>query len=121
MYDRARYTTTSIAAAKTLVRSDDTLKSRKATLVSGQNLVAGSVLGKITASGKYNLSASAAGDGSNTPDLILAHDADATGGDLEVIAYEGGDFIGSALTLGAGHTLASIREGLRAKGITFSV
>ena len=34
------------------------------------------------------------------------------------LAYERGDFNAGALTLGTGHTVASIREGLRAKGIT---
>ena len=43
------------------------LVGRKVTIISGQNLVRGAVLGKITASGKYNLSLSAAADGSQTP------------------------------------------------------
>ena len=37
---------------------------RKITVLSGQNLTRGAVLGKITASGKYILSLSAAVDGS---------------------------------------------------------
>lgn len=94
------------------------LVSRAITLVSGQNLKRGAVLGKITASGKYNLSASAAGDGSQTPDLILAEDCDASAGDKGALAYSRGDFSSAGLTLGAGHTVASILEGLRAKGIT---
>jgi type 1 fimbria pilin len=65
----------------------------------------------------YKKSASAATDGSQTPDLILAQDCDASSGDAEAIAYESGKFVGSALTLGTGHTVASIRAGLRAKGI----
>jgi len=95
----------------------DLLVGRKVTIISGQNLVRGSVLGKITASSKYNLSASAAVDGSQTPDLILAEAADATAGDVEAMAYQRGDFNQNALTLGAGHTIASITEGLRGKGI----
>ena len=70
------------------------------------------------ANGEYKLSASAANDGSQTPDLILAEDVDATTGDKLGLAYERGDFNANALTLGTGHTVASIREGLRAKGIT---
>lgn len=94
------------------------LVGRKVTIISGQNLVRGAVLGKITASGKYNLSLSAAADGSQTPDLILAEDCDATSGDQQAMAYARGDFNSAALTLGASHTVASITEGLRAKGIT---
>lgn len=94
------------------------LVGRKVTIVSGQNLVRGAVLGKVTASGKYQLSLSAAADGSQTPDLILAEDCNASAGDKSVLAYARGDFNSRALTLGAGHTVASITEGLRAKGIT---
>jgi hypothetical protein len=95
------------------------LLSRKVTVISGQNVVRGAVLGKITASGKYNLSLSAAVNGSETPDLILAEDCDASGGDKEAVAYEAGVFNVNALTIGTAHTAASIQEGLRAKGIHF--
>jgi hypothetical protein len=95
------------------------LVGRKVTIASGQaGLKRGTVLGKITASGKYAMSASAASDGSETPDLILAEDCDAASADKEALAYARGDFNAGALTLGAGHTVASITEGLRAKGIT---
>lgn len=94
------------------------LVGRKVTIVSGQNLTRGAVLGKITASGKYNLSLSGASDGSQTPDLILAENCDATSADKVALAYARGDFNANALTLGTGHTVASITEGLRAKGIT---
>jgi Bacteriophage lambda head decoration protein D len=67
---------------------------------------------------KYKLSLAAATDGSQYPDMVLAHDADATSADLEAIAYETADVVGSALVLGTGHTITSIRAGLRAKGIT---
>lgn len=72
----------------------------------------------VSGSGKYILSLSAATDGSQTPDLILGEAADASGGDTTAMAYARGDFSASALTLGASHTIASIQEGLRAKGIT---
>lgn len=94
------------------------LVGRKVTVLQGQVLPRGAVLGLITASGKYVLSASAAADGSQTPDLILAEAVDATSADTTVLAYERGDFNSNALTLGSGHTVASVREGLRAKGIT---
>lgn len=70
------------------------------------------------ANGEYKLSASGSGDGSQTPDLILAEDVDASAADKHGLAYSRGDFAAAALTLGVGHTVASITEGLRAKGIT---
>jgi hypothetical protein len=93
------------------------LEARQITLISGQNLLRGAVLGKITASGKYNLSLSAAVDGSQTPDAILAHDCNASGGDQVTVAYFRGDFNQGALTYGTAHTADSTREGLRDKGI----
>lgn len=68
-------------------------------------------------SGKYKLSATAATDGSNVPDLVLAHDVDATAEDKEAMAYYAGHFNANAVTLGTGHTVASTLEGLRLKGI----
>lgn len=86
-------------------------------LSSGQNLKRGALLGKVTASGEYILSASAASDGSQTPVAILAHDCDATAADANTVAYTRGDFIADALILGAGHTVASIKAGLADRGI----
>lgn len=115
-YDNASYGQESTQLVKNLLADGD-YTTRKVTIISGQNLVAGAVLGKITASGKYNLSLSAAVDGSQTPDMILAHDCDASGGDKEAIVFETGIVVASALTLGSAHTIASIREGLRVKGL----
>jgi hypothetical protein len=81
------------------------------------NLVRGAVLGRITANGKYVLSASAAVDGSQTPVAILAEDANATAADVVTVAYLTGEFNTAALTLGAGHTIASITAALRDAGI----
>lgn len=114
----ADFTSTTNTNDKLVAGPTGHLHSRQITLITGQNLVRGAVLGKITASGKYNLSLSAAGDGSQTPDLILAEDCDATAADKVTVAYDRGDFAESALTLGAAHTADSIREGLRDKGIT---
>lgn len=93
------------------------LVGRVVTLLAGQSLLRGAVLGKITASGKYTLSASASADGSQAPDLILAEHCDATAGDRTAMAYSRGDFNANRVLLGAGHTVASITEGLRIKGI----
>jgi len=99
-----------------LVVCDEVL-SDQITLLSGQNLARGAVVGKITASGKYKLSLSASTDGSEVPSRILAHDTDASGGDTLTPAYYNGDFDANAVILGTGHTVASVFEGLRSKGI----
>lgn len=86
-------------------------------LASGQNLKRGAVLGRITASGKYVLSLSAAADGSQAPAAVLAVDTDATGADKNTVAFFRGDFQAQAVILGAGHTVASVKAGLRAANI----
>lgn len=96
------------------------LIARKATLAAGQNLARGALLGKVTSSGAYVLSLSAAVDGSQTPVAVLAHDTDATGAAAETLIYERGDFNQAAITFGTGHTAESVRAGLRALGIFFS-
>ena len=108
---------TAVFTPDRLIAGEEHILSRKVTILSGQNLVRGAVLGKITSGGKYVLSLSAAVDGSETPDAILAMDTDASAADKEAMAYFAGRFNESALTLGASHTVASIREGLRLKGI----
>jgi hypothetical protein len=100
-----------------LIAGDFPLLSRPITLVSGQDLARGAVLGKITTGGKYTLSLSAAGDGSEVPDAVLALDCDASGGDKATVAHFRGEFNEDELTIGTGHTVDSIREGLRGKGI----
>ena len=52
-------------------------------LVSGQDLPAGTVLGKITASGKYAVVSQGAGDGTQTAAGILYDNVDASAGDVE--------------------------------------
>lgn len=61
------------------------LRSRDTgTLITGQNLVAGSVLGKITASGKYTMVAPGAGDGSQTAAAVLVDNVNASAADKVV-------------------------------------
>lgn len=120
MYANAQFSSETSSPAKTLLRSG-TPVTRKVTLVAGALYAAGTVLGTVTADSKAKLSVAAAGDGSQTPDVVLPYAVDARDGEKQAIVYERADLIGDQLVLGAGHTLASIREGLRAKGITFSV
>lgn len=111
----------SSSTVENLIGGEKVVLSRSITLITGQNLVRGALLGKITASGKYNLSLSAASDGSQTPDAILAEDCDATSADKVTVAYFNGDFQSVGMTLGTAHTVASVTEGLRVKGINIVV
>jgi len=91
---------------------------RLITIASGQNLTKGSVLGKITADGKYKLSLATSNDGSEVPDVVLAEDIDATNAEGQAVVYFSGEFNSKALKLGAGHTIQSISAELRLRNIT---
>jgi hypothetical protein len=65
--------------------SYDNISKDTVTLISGQNLTAGTVLGVITASGKYTLHNNAASDGSEAAAAVLVANSDASGGDLKVV------------------------------------
>lgn len=93
-------------------------RARKVTIASGAGaLLAGTVLGKIDASGKYLKSLSAATDGSEVVDAILSEDVDATSADKEAVVYIAGEFDQDKLILGTGHTLGSIDATCRDKSI----
>lgn len=100
-----------------ILAGEDDTQTRQITLITGQNLPRGAVLGKITASGKYTLSLSASSDGSQIPTCILAEATDATSADKLTVAYHGGVFDENALTYGTGHTKVTVRELLRDYGI----
>lgn len=68
-------------AADHLVVEIDRLSRDTVTVVSGQNLVAGAVVGKITASGKYKEYDNAAVDGSETAAGVLVDAVDASAAD----------------------------------------
>jgi len=114
-----QYTATEADLPDNLIAGDLKRVTDEVVILSGQVLTRGSVVGLVTASDKMILSLSAAGDGSQTPAGILAEDVDATGGDKRAPLYRTGEFNPAALTLGAGHTIASIQAGLRDAGIHF--
>ncbi len=93
------------------------LVSETGTLAGGQSLPRGALIGRIAATGKVTLSAAAATDGSQVPYGILYDEYDALAADRACGYHIKGEFNGHALTLGAGHTLASVRDALRAGGI----
>lgn len=110
---RAGFSTEGTYVPDSLHAGDFPIRTRKVTLITGQNLQRGALLGVITASGKYNLSLSGASDGSQTPKAILAEDVDATAADKDAVVYISGDYNETAITYGTAHTADTVREGLR--------
>lgn len=92
--------------------------TRKRTIASGAGVLPrGTLLGKITASGKYLKSLAAAVDGSEVPDSILLEPVDATAADVDAGIALAGTFGIQGVTFGAGHTAASTEAVLRTKDI----
>lgn len=87
------------------------------TIITGQNLARGAVLGIITASGKATLCDKTANDGSETAKHILAEAVDATASDLPGVAYETGVFNPEALIMAAGTVAADVTAALRSRSI----
>ncbi len=65
-----------------LFEEDQFYSREEVTIAAGADLTVGAVLGKVTASGKYILSAPAAVDGSETPVAVLITDAAAAAADV---------------------------------------
>lgn len=92
------------------------------TVLSGQVLAAGSLLGKVTASGKYKLHTHGASDGSENVAGIIFNNVDATDGDLtgRTIVFRDAEVTGAGLTYSTGSDEAAItaaNEELAALGI----
>nr|VFK12791.1 MAG: Bacteriophage lambda head decoration protein D [Candidatus Kentron sp. LFY] len=100
-----------------LIAGDHPIVTQSVTVATGQNLKRGTLLGKVSASGKVVLSEAAANDGSQTPYAVLSEDTDATDGDKTTIAYLSGEFDEDSITFGIGHTADSARDALRAINI----
>jgi hypothetical protein len=77
--------TEGVHSAEFLLSSEENMSLDKATLITGQNLESGTVLGKITASEKYTLHDDAATDGSEVADAILYDATNATSADMPCV------------------------------------
>lgn len=80
------------------------VRTQIATLITGQNLAAGTVLGRITASGKLTKADQDGVNGSEVPVGILVHAIDATSADKACQYYYSGEFNSAKLTWDAGFT-----------------
>jgi len=87
------------------------------TIAAGADLERGAILGKVTATGKYKLSAAAATDGSQTPVVILVEDAAAEAEDTEALVMITGSVVDTGLIYGAGHSHATVWEPLSKQSI----
>lgn len=68
------------------------IATKTGTLITGQNLVRGAVLGRIGASKKLTECNTGAADGSQVPMAILVHATDASAADKTCQIYVAGDF-----------------------------
>lgn len=100
-----------------LIAGDFPRHTDTVTIAAGENLQAGAVLGEVTANGTFKLSATAAGDGSETPIAVLQADVDASAADTRAPVWFTGCFNEDAVQFGAGHDKASAKPGLRARSI----
>lgn len=83
-----------------LFAGDFPLVTEPATVLSGEGVLsAGSIMGKVTATGKLRHIA-ANGDGSENVFAILSEDVDATAADVETIVFLTGEFNENALSVG---------------------
>lgn len=113
----ATYTEGTVSNFRTSLRARNTA-TMPVTIITGQNLAVGDVVGVITASGKATKSLTSASDGSEVPVGIVHIATDATSADVEgeVIAKGEVDFGDLNLT-GTGWTETTIRLALQDRGI----
>ncbi len=98
-----------------LVAGEFPCVQRTQAITSTTPLMRGAVLGRITDSGLYTLSASKATDGSQTPVAILAESIEAAD-NTQAVVYHGGEFNAKALTFGKGHSAESVWNSWRTTG-----
>jgi len=101
-----------------LIAGPQQLVSQPIAVASGQGILQrGTVLGRVTASGKYIVSLAGAVDGSQTPVAILADIADATSADALSGAYFSGEFYQRALTFDVSWTIATLTQAMKPYGV----
>lgn len=77
-------------------------------IVTGGAYKRGTVLGRVTADGKYTLCVKTATDGSENPTAILIDDRDASSGDAEGSVYLMGEFNANAVIFDASWGLTDL-------------
>ena len=100
-----------------LLAGDFPRVTQAVTVASGNVLLRGTVLGRITASGKCAAVDSTQEDGSESPFAVLVDDVDATSEDKPGLAYLTGEFNEESLIFGGTDTADDHRDGCRALSI----
>lgn len=97
-----------------LIAGDYPIVTDIVTIDNEADLVRGTLLGKITATGKYVLcDTDGTDDGRRTPACILGEDAAAASAEVEAVVYLSGAFNGDSMTFATGETAATHRAALR--------
>jgi hypothetical protein len=107
--------TTTTLTPKTVVGSNQLPLRKKGTVVAGANLTAGTIMGIVSASGKYKAAVSTNGDGSETAVGVLLEDAAAASADTEAMI----GFVGSYLDAETTGLTDAYRTAMLARGIIF--
>lgn len=90
------------------------------TILTGQGVLKrGTVLGKVTASGKGKLVDNSLTDGAEKVFAILSTDVDTTNGDVEGVIYLSGAYNINSLTFGGDDTAADHKDFARTLSIYF--
>lgn len=91
--------------------------TEKVTVLTGQNLTRGTVVGLVTASGKAKALDKTSVDGSQNFYGILAVDVDATSADADGVVYLTGEYNQAALTFGGTTVAADVKAEARFAGV----
>jgi hypothetical protein len=97
-----------------LIGGDFPLVTESATILDGQDVARGALMGKVTASGKLKICDSGNSDGSENPYAVMAEAAAPSGADGVATVYLTGQFNIVALTFGGTDTFATHRVAMRA-------
>jgi len=87
------------------------------TIISGQDVERGAVMGMITASGKLTACDHTASDGSEAPYGVMAEDCDASLADVTGGVYVFGHFDSGELTFGGSSTISDLKSAMRLVGL----
>lgn len=90
----------------------------KGVVETGFTVKEGDIVGRVTSSGRFRLSAAASTDGSQVPVGVCSDVADMPA-PTECMVVTRGTYAAAGLTLGAGHSLDSVAPALRDAGLFF--
>ena len=97
-----------------LIAGDFPIITDTATVVSGEKVVRGTLMGKITSGGKLKTCFSGNSDGSENPYAVMLEDVDASGGDVAgANILLTGELNSAALTFGSVDTYLTHKNAMR--------